>query len=276
QGAELIWGLLMLERRWLPANWWRGEHRGYAYYVVGERPNGVPRPTVLLLHELNGISPDLVEWANKLAGSFRVMVPALLHPEGRPGMLRGVIAICVRREIHTFAIGRTSPVVGRLRALAEDTVPRGESFGVIGMCMSGGFALALAVNPQVRAAVVAQPSLPTVTAPIVHLPLPGAAHRASDLGLDPADVDMLRRRAADAETDGSLAVRAFRFRDDSLSPPERLDAACNLLGTRVLRVRTLCEPDPSKHSTLTGQHASHEAVTEVIEFLKERLSLRPG
>lgn len=262
----------MRKRQWPPANWWRGEHCGCAYYVVGERPKGAPLPTILLLHELNGISCDLVEWANKLAGSFRVVVPALLHPEGRPGILRGVIAICVRREIHAFATGRTSPVVRRLRALAEDTVPRGESFGVIGMCMSGGFALALAVNPQVQAAVVAQPSLPMARVPIVNLPLPGAAHRARDLGLDPADIDRLQHRAAAAEADGSFAVRAFRFRDDSLSPPERLDTAQNLLGTRVLRTRTLCEPNPRKHSTLTGQHVSWESIAEVIAFLKERLS----
>lgn len=262
----------MGKRRWLPANWWRGEHGGYAYYVVGQDPNGAPRPTVLLLHELNGISPELVEWANNLADSFRVVVPALLHPEGRPGIPRGVIAICVQREIHVFATGRTSPVVHRLRTLAQDTIPRGESFGVIGMCMSGGFALALAVNPQVRAAVVAQPSLPTATLPIVNLPLPDVTRRARDLGLDPADVDMLQRRAAAAKTDGSFAVRAFRFRDDSLCPPERLGTAQNLLGTRVLQARTLCEPDPRKHSTLTGPHASNAAIAEVIEFLKERLS----
>ena len=38
-----------------------------------------------------------------------------------------------------------------------------------------------------------------------------------------------------------------------------------------MRVITLHEPDPTRHSTLTGQTRNDEAVTEVIDFLSDNL-----
>lgn len=57
----------------------------------------------------------------------------------------------------------------------------------------------------------------------------------------------------------------------ALSPPERLEAARELLGSSAMKVVTLYEPDPSKHSTLTGPDRNRAVVTEVVEFLRSRL-----
>jgi len=249
----------MAARQRPPTGWQRREVSGCVYYVVGDSADVAARPTVVLLHEVTGISGDLIEWAIELARSFRVLVPALLDREGRPGYLRAARALCVRREIHVFATGHTSPVVTRLREMLAVEVPDGVRCGVIGMCLSGGFALALAVDQRVAAAVVAQPSLP------VHGPrmLPGSAGRAAELGLSPADQSALGRRQ-----NGTLAVRAFRFEEDRISPPERLESITELLGPDVARPCTL---PGGRHSTLTGAHRSSSAVADVIAFLGDRL-----
>jgi hypothetical protein len=56
--------------------------------------------------------------------------------------------ICISREFVVFATGCTSPVVHWLRALAEHEHQRcgGPGVGAVGMCFTGGFALAMAVD----------------------------------------------------------------------------------------------------------------------------------
>jgi hypothetical protein len=132
--------------------------------------------------------------------------------------------------------------------------------------MTGGFALALAVNPSVKAAVVAQPAVPVGN--LKRLPLPGRAR--SDLGLTEEVKAGLAARVAD---EGCLRVRGYRFEQDLFSPREKLETAQSLLGDTVMKVVPLKEPNPEKHSTLTGDFKNDRAVDEVIAFLQERLGV---
>ena len=69
--------------------------------------------------------------------------------------------VCVSREFTILATGRTSPVVSWLRALAEAHERcGGPGVGAIGMYLTGGFALAMAVDDTMIAPVLSQPSLP--------------------------------------------------------------------------------------------------------------------
>ena len=66
---------------------------------------------------------------------------------------------------HALALGAERPFSRWLRALAADLAARtpGPGVGVIGMCFTGGFALAAAVDDSVLASVLSQPSLPFPT-----------------------------------------------------------------------------------------------------------------
>ncbi|PZS26610.1 MAG: dienelactone hydrolase [Pseudonocardiales bacterium] len=254
---------------WPPPGWTlgriaHGKHE-HAYYVIAP-PRSGDAASLLLLHEFPGINDALVTLAEELADSFRVVVPSIVGRDGNPSQVGTAVRLCIRKEVHAFALGVTSPAVSWLRDLVDEVVsPDGDPFGVIGMCMTGGFALALAVDKRVRAAVVAQPALP------VHrlrcIPLPRSLERAADLGLSPVDRAALARTAHD----GDLCARALRYRDDWISPAARLDSVEGLLGDAV-GVFTLTGPNVRKHATLTGDERDDTAVREVVQFLRERLA----
>jgi dienelactone hydrolase len=242
---------------WRPDGWLRGEYphgdHAHAFYEI-DRGGTPAKPSVLLLHEFPGISDNLVALANVLADDFRVVVPSILGRDGRPGAADSVRQLCVRREVHLFARDGVSRDARWLRDFADQHVAQdGNRYGVIGMCFSGNFALALAVDKRVAAAVVAQPAIPVV---------PCA------LGLSFDDRQALRERT-------DLRVQGYRFRRDPTSPAAKLTAAENLLGTFRMQVFQLSEPNDRKHSTLTGGCRNEQAITGVRSFLRERLSV-PG
>ena len=72
--------------------------------------------------------------------------------------------VCVRREFTKLALRETAPVAGWLRSLARELHAElgGPGVGALGMCFTGGFALAMMVDDSVAAPVLCQPSVPFV------------------------------------------------------------------------------------------------------------------
>ena len=95
--------------------------------------------------------------------AFRVVLPHLFGPLGRTSMLGNMVRVmCMRREFKLFEKNGTSPVVDWLRALCNDLCQlhglRG--VGVIGMCLTGNFAISMMADDRVLAGVASQPSMP--------------------------------------------------------------------------------------------------------------------
>lgn len=213
-------------------------------------------PEVVVLHEAPGMTDACLKLGLILADDFRVHLPLLFgEPGGESGRLRtarNLTSICVSREIHLFAANKTSPVVGWLRALCRrlKELSGEKGVGVVGMCLTGGFALALVADDAVLAPVVAQPSLPLI-------------HRAG-LGLSPADAAAVRAHATRL---GTGCVLGLRYAEDRTAPRERIDAMRALLGPALRYV----ELPGDRHATLTDDlHPT--ALKETIAFLSERLS----
>ena len=122
-------------------------------------------PAVIVIHEAAGLTRRTVGVATRIqAGGMTPILP-LLAGEVMPsavGRLRAFAQVCVKREFGALANGEATPTAAWLRSLAqhESTESGGLGVGVIGMCLSGGYALAMAIDPSVKAVVSSQPAFP--------------------------------------------------------------------------------------------------------------------
>ena len=142
---------------------------GGSTYDCFERGEG---PGVVLIPEVPGITPEVLGLAEHLVSEgFTVAIPSPFGTPGRaatPGYtLRTIARLCVSAEMRAFAAGAHRPITDFLRALAADLASRtpGRGVGVIGMCFTGGFALATAVDDSVLASVLAEPAVPFPISP---------------------------------------------------------------------------------------------------------------
>jgi hypothetical protein len=161
-------------------------------------------PGVVLLPEIPGMSPQVMALADHLVGEgFTVAVPSLFGEPGREMSagyaVRTIAKACITREFAAFARNADRPIAEYVRALARRLHDRagGPGVGVIGMCFTGCFALAAAVEPAVLAPVGSQPSVP--------FPLGEAQRR--DLGMSDRERAVIAERV---RTEGLCLASARR------------------------------------------------------------------
>ena len=236
-------------------------------------------PAVIVIHEMPGITPLVAAFGRKIAArGMTAVLPDLFGSPGREmsiGYVLGTLAkICVNKEFTLLATNKTSPVVNYLRELAksEHEAHGGPGVGAVGMCLTGGFALAMSVEPSVVAPVMSQPSLPFPTNP---------EHRRA-LGLSDADFAVVQRR-----TDEDLCVMGLRFSGDTKSPAERFTRLRETLGDKFIGVEIDSSPGnpwgykKSAHSVLTEDYSdeltspTRRALDGLLEFLASRLGVEP-
>ncbi|MFI7134355.1 dienelactone hydrolase family protein [Nonomuraea sp. NPDC050153] len=116
-------------------------------------------PGVVVVHEIYGVEPDLLEVADLFAEhGYAAILPDLYSHGTRFG--------CLARAMHQFVTdkpGRPAADIDATRRwLAGRDDVDGDRLGVIGFCMGGGFALAYAASapPGVRAASVNYGTVP--------------------------------------------------------------------------------------------------------------------
>jgi dienelactone hydrolase len=240
-------------------------------------------PAVIVIAEMPGITPNVLRFARRLPAIGCTAV--LPHLVGRPGhdphpsahgwamaaatMAAAIAPACISREFTVLATGRTSPVVAWLRALGAHEHQRcgGAGVGAVGMCFTGGYALAMAVDDRLLAPVLSQPSMP----------LGFTARQRRNIDISPADLDRVKKRCA-----AGLPVLGLRFKGDRFVPGERFDFLREQLGEAFIGVEldaTDANPDAAlaPHSVLT-EHLIDEpgqltraALDQVLAFLKLRL-----
>jgi glutamate synthase (NADPH) small chain len=230
-------------------------------------------PAVIVMHESPGLYPEVIDFGRIVAeAGFRVYMPSLAGTPGKPMSplyaLQTIAHACVSREFTVWATGKTSPITDWLRALARlaHIECGGRGVGAIGMCLTGGFALAMMVDDVVTAPVLSQPSLP--------FGITRAQKR--DLGIDDATLAKIRART-------EVCVMGLRFTGDRMVPHERFERLRAELGDRFLAVEIDSSANNphaiprTAHSVLTyhrvdrPDHPTHLALQRVLAFLRERV-----
>jgi dienelactone hydrolase len=233
-------------------------------------------PAVLVIAEIPGVTPAVLDFGRRVADlGCTAVLPVLFGTPAKaisvPYALQTLSFGCVSREFTTMAERRTSPVTEWLRALArhEHEVCGGPGVGVVGMCFTGGFALAMMVDDSVLAPVLSQPSLP----------FPIGKRRKSDLGISDSDLARVKERCAD---DG-ICVLGLRFTNDRAVPEERFDRLRAELGDAFVGVEiNSSKGNPhgirsAAHSVLTEDlvdepgHPTQDALHKVLDLFRERL-----
>ncbi len=223
------------------------------------RGNG---PPVVLIQELPGIGEETFRLADKLVTSgFSVVLPHLFGPLGRTAMGANMLRVlCMRKEFSLLSSGRSSPVVDWLRELCrhirdKQGVP---GVGVIGMCLTGNFAISLIADDSVLAAVAAQPSMPVMKGSALHM-----------------SADEIEASKAALNEKGRML--SFRFAEDRICPPTkfaRLRETFNSDESDGISLETL----PGKgHSVFTldfvdeAGHPTTQALGRVIDYFRDKL-----
>src|SRR5262249_43987760 len=81
-------------------------------------------PAVIIIHEIPGLNPLVVRFADRVADAgMTVYLPSLFGEPGRPASIPYALGsiinvMCVRREFAPWSANRSSPIVDWLRALA--------------------------------------------------------------------------------------------------------------------------------------------------------------
>jgi dienelactone hydrolase len=235
---------------------------------------GTRGPAVIVIHEIYGFTPTLARFCRWVRDAgFRVYAPILFgEPDAgnaeKPSNTR-ILSLCVSREFTILRANKSSPVTDWLRALARLAHQEcaGPGVGAIGMCVTGGFALTMALDPVVMASVLAQPGLPALS--------PAA------LDIAPADLARVQER-----TRQGLELRGYRFAGDTLCPASRFATLRSAFGAAFAGTEL---PDSAgnpagmkargkpPHSVFTGDlidvagQPTRAVVDEVIGFFRRAL-----
>ena len=215
---------------------------------------------LIILHELPGMSPSFIKYCSEMADKgFKVYMPLMFKsPNTQMSNLQTGL-FCLTWEFKKLFRARGSerharPFTAWLIELVDFVGANNPDakIGVVGMCLTGSFAIAAIAAPNVNAAVVCQPSHPFFFG-------------IKTLGLSNSQ----RTNAADrAQTLTRPCAKGYRFKDDHISRESHMSAVQDLMRDTFER-----HPDlPGKnHSTLTTDSRSEVVFEDVLQYLNSRL-----
>ena len=235
---------------------------------------GASGPAVIVIHEIYGFTPTLARFCRWVRDAgFRVYAPILFgKPDAgnaeEPSLAR-IASLCISREFTILSANKSSPVTDWLRALARLAHQEcgGSGVGAIGMCVTGGFALSMALDPVVLAPVLAQPGVPALS--------------SAALDIAPRDLEKVVAR-----THEGLKLRGYRFAGDELCKAPRFSTLRRAFGEAFSGTElpgNAGNPAGMKargkppHSVFTGDlidapgQPTRAAVDEVIAFFRTAL-----
>ncbi|QPK65358.1 hypothetical protein IVG45_10695 [Methylomonas sp. LL1] len=232
-------------------------------------------PPILLLHELPGLSPNTLHFAETLSKDFNVYVPLLFGSPNQENTFFGTLAYLFNGDWYERANLQGSRPITRWASAALDRVSThhpGQPVGVIGMCLTGAMPLSLLDHKEIKAIVLAQPTLPIFG-------------EDDDLGISAQEWEIAKRRAIA----GDIHIYGVRFEKDTIAKRAKHCRLKRELGDKTFLDREItaleyCHKDAEgnytdcskSHSTLTygwsssfpSNHPMNVRRSEVRDFFK--------
>jgi dienelactone hydrolase len=231
---------------------------------------------VIIIHELPGMVKECVNFARRISTEgFTVYLPLLFDQPDIPfstiKTLENLTRLCIHKEFSLWENNRTSPIVEWLKSLSRLAHAEcgGTGVGAIGMCLTGGFAIPMLVEPSLMAPVLSQPSLPL---------LPDSKGRKS-LGCSDKDYAGACRRIKKEQ----IQVRGYKFSHDVLSDNQKFDTLQADLGELFVGMTIDSGLFNSHHIPIYSHsvftvhyndaegHPTQEAYKTLIQYFKDRL-----
>jgi len=234
------------------------------------------KPPVLLLHELPGLSSETLRFGEFLSKDFTVYAPQMLGRLNESQPIRARFASVMNGEWTGLENG-TSEIVTWLRGVTHAIAGHhpNQPIGVIGNCFTGAIPLTLLTNHQVKAIVLAQPTLPM---PVFYY----SEEDKRSLGISSEELAWAKSRQ-------DVRVYGVRFELDCVSPREK-KVALREFGDRYIDAE-ICRAEYQQednvvvaHSTLVREsvspglvgHAAMKRRQEVRQFLLDPVGFRRG
>jgi dienelactone hydrolase len=218
-------------------------------------------PQLVIIQELPGIGVETLRLADKfIEQGFTVTLPHLFGPIGSINVASNLLRVfCMRREFSVFSNNQSSPIVDWLKALCRDIKQRSQSrgVGVIGMCLTGNFAISLMGDESVLAAVASQPAMPFLKQDALHM--------------SALEIESIKQNI-----DRTAPIKAYRFEKDWMSTASKFKCIAESLNDDRHRIdlNTIAGPG---HSVLTLDfvdeqgHPTHTALQEILQYFRDQL-----
>ena len=194
-------------------------------------------PCVIVVHETPNAHPGVFELADQIAeAGFQVWVPSLFGKvNAKPSpqsAVRFLARSCIWNAISVLAMNRSSPMTDWLRGLGYLHQQSQGPIGLIGMCITGNFALALCDEDWMEAPVLSQPSLPFAISP----------RHAAALHVSPDTLEKAKHH--------DLKLLGLRFTGDRMCPAARFQSLTKAFETVLKGLKsTLALVTPMEFTT---------------------------
>jgi dienelactone hydrolase len=254
---------------------------GKPIYQPAKNANDPKASAVLILHEIDGVNGGDLLLAERLANEgYAVYLPLLFGSiEDKGGsvwpMLRNALSLPFTKDWSIYSENKAQGINDYLRKLIREKIAiehPGRPVGVIGLCVTGSFPIALMTEPQVQAVVVAEPATPLIAV---------TGQEMWSLGLSPEDINFAARRSAKE----NIPILGFRFETDWASRRERFGRLSCLFRERFFNreiPKDDCKEIPGwHHPVLTGCYveckdaSTHKAYLQLRDYLAFRLKHNP-
>ncbi|MEZ4978597.1 MAG: dienelactone hydrolase family protein [Chitinophagales bacterium] len=218
---------------------------------------------VVIIQELPGIGQETLALADRFVEQgYRVFLPHLFGPIGRTAAVGNLFRVlCMRQEFKIFAKNESSPIVDFLSSLCSYLKAKHSVKGVavIGMCLTGNFAISLMANEDVLAGFASQPSMAVLSQESLHM-------SSNEISKIKNNIDKVgAMHCGSFEKDKLCTYKKIQLLDKTFNEEDRKRIIFHQLPGKGHAILTLDFIDKEDHPT-------HKTLKEIFAYFDKQLS----